>query len=192
MTSAKAALIATGCLVSVLSLGGCAQLSKDPTKGTAYAPGVDTRKEGVDAAVVGNRLLANKQYQLALDAYTRAALKHGFTGEIYAGLGAANYGLGRLGQAEKQLRKAVTYPEAPPEAWNNLGLVLLDQGETPEAIEMLRRAFALSNGENDEIRENLRLALAMQGKTVYDAELEQDLGLVRSGKNKYKLRKTAP
>lgn len=179
-------------LCSVMALGGCAQLGQNSVKGTAYAPGVDIRKEGVDAAVVGNRLLANKQYQLALDAYTRAALKHGFTGEIYAGLGASNYGLGRLGQAEKQLRKAVAYPDAPPEAWNNLGLVLLDRGEIPEAIEILRRAFALSNGENDEIRENLRLALAMQGKTVYDSELEQELGLVRSGKNKYQLRQTAP
>ncbi len=177
-----------------VALSGCAQLfGPKIDKNSPFAPGVDHRKEApVDAATVGNRLLANKEYNLALDAYTRAALKHGFTGEIYAGLGASNFGLGRLRQAEDQLRKAVEFPDAPPEAWNNLGLVLIEKGEIPEATEVLRRAFALSNGENDEIRENLRLALAMRGKTVYDTELEQELDLVKSGKGQYRLRRETP
>ncbi|MGB2203138.1 MAG: tetratricopeptide repeat protein, partial [Pseudooceanicola atlanticus] len=104
----------------------------------------------------------------------------------------ANFGLGRLGQAEKQLREAVKSPEAPPEAWNNLGLVLIEKGELPEAVEVLRRAFALSNGQNDEIRENLRLALAMQGKNDYDPDVEQELDLVQSGKGQYRLHQQVP
>ncbi|WP_238529742.1 tetratricopeptide repeat protein [Pseudooceanicola batsensis] len=148
---------------------------------------MDRRKDAVSGTVVGNRLLDAKQYELALDAFTRAAAEEGMNGEIYAGIGAANLGLGRLGQAEEQLRKAVEYEGAAPETWNNLGLVLLDTGQEPEAVEVLRRAFALSNGQNDDIRDNLRMALALQGKTVYDAELEQELDVVRSGHGRYRL-----
>lgn len=184
--AACAALLCAG------MLAGCAEgLSTAPT-GDGYAPGVDHRKAAVDGTIVGNRLLAAKEYELALDAYTRAAVQQGMTGEIYAGIGAANLGLGRLGQAEKQLRKAITFEDAAPETWNNLGLVLLDTDRLPEAIEVLRRAFALSNGENDEIRDNLRLALALQGETVYDPKIEQELDLVRRGQSLYRLRQMEP
>ena len=180
-------------LTLALALSGCARVFPAKVdKDSPFAPGVDYRKEAVDGLTVGNRLLANKEYNLALDAFTRAAMEEGFTGETYAGLGAANFGLGRLGQAEKQLREAVKSPDAPPEAWNNLGLVLIEKGELPEAVEVLRRAFALSNGQNDEIRENLRLALAMQGKNDYDPDVEQELDLVQSGKGQYRLHQQVP
>lgn len=185
----KPALVAFACMIA---LGACTEGLSTNSNNGPYAPGVDLRKEAVDGTVVGNRLLDAKQYELALEAYTRAAAQQGMSGEIYAGIGAANFGLGRLGQAEKQLRKAIEFEDAAPETWNNLGLVLMDTGNLPEAIEILRRAFALSNGENDEIRDNLRLALAMQGKTVYDPELEQELDLVRSGQSLYRLKQLEP
>ena len=183
---------ACAALVLLATLPGCAGGLSQPTGDNGYAPGVDHRKEAVDGLSVGNRLLEAKQYELALDAFTRAAADQGMTGEIYAGIGAANLGLGRLGQAEKQLRKAIEFDNAAPETWNNLGMVLLDTGKLPEAIEILRRAFALSNGENDEIRDNLRLALAMQSETVYDPEIEKELDLVRSGQSLYRLRQMEP
>jgi Flp pilus assembly protein TadD len=184
----RAALAA---LAVLTALGACtepARIDKD----TPYAPGVDRRKEAVDGVIVGNRLLEAKQYELALDAFTRAAATQGLTPPIYAGLGASNLGLGRLGQAEKQLREAIKAPDAAPQTWNNLGVVLMDSGEVPEAVEILRRAFALSNGENDEIRDNLRLALAMQDKTVYDPEAQQELDLVRRGNGLYRLGEPYP
>lgn len=185
----RAALAA---LVCCLVLGGCSdriRIDKD----TPFAPGVDHRKEAmVDPMLVGNRLLEARQYELALDAFTRSAGQQGLTPEVYAGLGAANFGLGRLGQAERQLREAVKSPEAAPQTWNNLGLVLVDTDQLPEAIETLRRAFALSNGENDEIRDNLRKALAMQDKTVYDQGAEQELDVVRSGSGTYSIREEFP
>ena len=97
----RAAIAALTCL-SVL--GGCTGLTTpkfDPA--SPYSPGVDRRKDAVNGVVVGHRLLAAKQYELALDAFTRAASDEGLTPTIYAGLGAANFGLGRLGQAEQQL-----------------------------------------------------------------------------------------
>ena len=184
----RAALAALACLTVLGACTDAARIDKE----TPYAPGVDRRKEAVDGVVVGNRLLEAKQYELALDAFTRAAASDGLMPQIYAGLGASNLGLGRLGQAEKQLREAIKDPEAAPQTWNNLGVVLMDSGEVPEAVEILRRAFALSNGENDEIRDNLRLALAMQSETVYDPEAEQELDLVRSGSSRYRLREQFP
>lgn len=184
----RAALAALVCLTTLGACSDTARIDKD----ARYAPGVDRRKEAVDGLVVGNRLLEAKQYELALNAFTRAAADQGMTSPIYAGLGAANLGLGRLGQAEKQLREAIKDPQAAPQTWNNLGVVLMDSGEVPEAVEILRRAFALSNGENDEIRDNLRLALAMQDKTVYDPEAEQELDVVRSGSGTYRIREQFP
>ncbi|WP_240789436.1 tetratricopeptide repeat protein [Pseudooceanicola onchidii] len=184
----RAACAALACLIVVGACTDTARIDKD----TPYAPGVDRKKEAVDGMIVGNRLLEAKQYELALDAFTRAAATEGLTPKVYAGLGAANLGLGRLGQAEVQLREAIKAPDAAPQTWNNLGVVLMDQGEVPEAVEVLRRAFALSNGENDEIRDNLRLALAMNDKTVYDPDAEQELDLVRSGSGQYRLREQFP
>lgn len=184
----RAALAALACVGLLGACTGAGQIDKD----NPFAPGVDRKKEAVDGMIVGNRLLEAKQYELALDAFTRAAGQQGLTPEVYAGLGAANLGLGRLGQAEKQLREAIKDPQAAPQTWNNLGLVLLDTDQIPEAVEILRRAFALSNGENDEIRDNLRLALAMQEKTVYDPETEQDLDVVRSGSSVYRIREQFP
>lgn len=184
----RAALAAFVCCVALSACSDTGRIDKD----SPYAPGVDRKKEAVDGMVVGNRLLEAKQYELALDAFTRAAAQQGLTPEVYAGLGASNLGLGRLGQAETQLREAIKDPEAAPQTWNNLGLVLMDTDQIPEAVEILRRAFALSNGENDEIRDNLRLALAMQDKTVYDLETEQDLDVVRSGSSVYRIREQFP
>ncbi len=71
-----------------------------------YAPGVDLTKEAVDGVEVGHRLIAAGEYELAIRAFTRAALENGMDAEILSGLGSANLGLGRLGQAETLLRRA--------------------------------------------------------------------------------------
>ena len=81
---------ACAALVLLATLPGCAGGLSQPTGDNGYAPGVDHRKEAVDGLIVGNRLLEAKQYELALDAFTRAAADQGMTGEIYAGIGAAN------------------------------------------------------------------------------------------------------
>lgn len=155
-----------------------------------YAPGIDPSGEAVDGLIVGDRLLAAGEYELAIDAYTRAALDHGLTPEIYAGIGTANLQLGRLGQAEEQLRRAAEAADTPPEVWNNLGLVLIGKGEIQEAVAILRRAYALDNGESDAIRDNLRLALAMLGQRPYDPDQEQEFQVVHSGQGFYEIRDT--
>ncbi|MDK3073263.1 tetratricopeptide repeat protein [Sedimentitalea sp. JM2-8] len=155
-----------------------------------YAPGVDLRKDAVDGVEVGNRLMAASEYELALDAFTRAALEQGMTPEILTGLGTANLGLGRLGQSEKLLRRAVVAAPDWPEAWNNLGVVLMEMGEIAEATQIFRKAYALDNGESDSIRDNLRLALAKSENSAIKEPENEDYKLVRRGSSEFLIRKT--
>ena len=88
-------------LLGLMVLAACSQPGITPVGPDGIdAPGVNLRKHAVDGIVVGNRLIEAGQYELAIEAYTRAALEHGgLTPEIVLGIGTANLGLGRLGQA---------------------------------------------------------------------------------------------
>ncbi|MEP1962092.1 tetratricopeptide repeat protein [Tateyamaria sp.] len=143
-----------------------------------FAPGVDRRGEAVDGVEVGHRLIAAGEFELAIKSFNRAALNRGgFDGEILSGLGTANLGLGRLGQAETLMRRATTEFDPLPEDLNNLGVVLMERDKTAEAIATFRRAFALDDGESTLIRDNLRLALAKS----------ENSDTVNSNENRYKL-----
>lgn len=157
--------------------------------GGPYAPGVDPNGGPVDEVAVGNRLMAAGEYELALDSFTRAALHEGMTPEILTSIGTANMGLRRLGQAEPLLRQAV---EEDPEwfvAWNNLGVLLMEIGEYPEAAQVFQRAYGLDNGESDAIRDNLRLALAKIENPVNNSPQEQEYTLEQHGNGAFLLRK---
>lgn len=177
-------------IAAAAAVASCGPKPIAPLEGGPYAPGIDPGAEGVTGAEVGHRLMAAGQYELALDAYTRAALAEGLTTEILTGIGTANLGLGRLGQAEDALRRAVA--EAPdwPEAWNNLGVVLMERGKVAEAAQVFRRAYALDNGESDAIRDNLRLALAKTENSDNTAGQNEEYKLVRRGSGDFLIRKT--
>ncbi|WP_170416997.1 tetratricopeptide repeat protein [Ruegeria atlantica] len=153
------------------------------------APGVDPKGEAVDPITVGNRLLVSGEYELALTSFSRAALDQGMTTEILTSMGTANLGLRRLGQAEELLRRAVADEPDWPVAWNNLGVVLMERAEYPEAAQMFRRAFALDNGESDAILDNLRLALAKMENPVNTDVEKQEYTLEQQGNGQFKLRK---
>ncbi|MBE0453810.1 tetratricopeptide repeat protein [Roseovarius autotrophicus] len=177
-----------GLLSGILLLAGC--FGAPPPQGP-YAPGPVPGAEAVDPLMVGHRLMDAGEYELAQRAYSRAAAQQGLTGDVLAGLGSANLALGRLGTAEKLLRRAIETEDATPEFWNNLGVVLMEKGEYLEAEQMLRRAYALDNGESDAIRDNLRLALAKSEISVYDDAVEdvnQQYKVVRRGGGEYLLR----
>ena len=179
-----------GLALAACSTGGFSALRGDQTPENLYAPGVNQRAEAVDGIEVGHRLIAAGQYELAIKSFNRAALEHGLTGEILSALGSANLGLGRLGQAETLLRRAVEKDAAEPEVWNNLGVVLMESGQTAEAEQIFRKAYALDNGESDAIRDNLRLALAKTEKSVITEVNEHNYKLVRRGSGDYLIRPT--
>ena len=168
-----------------LILAACGE---DVSRENPYAPGIETGAEAVDGLLVGHRLMDAGEYELAIDAYSRAALTHGMNVEVLAGIGTANLKLGRLHTAERLLRQAIDQDENAPELWNNLGVVLMEMGNHAEAEQVLRKAYALDNGESDSIRDNLRLALEKSENPVYDDPQEQDYKLVRRGSSDYVIR----
>jgi len=181
------ALLAIAVISAVAS---CGPKPIAPLEEGLFPPGVDLSKEAVNGVEVAHRLMAAQQYELALNAFTRAALDQGLTGEILNGMGTANLGLGRLGQSETLLRRAVEAEPDWAEAWNNLGVLLMEKGEISEAQQVLRKAYALDNGQNDSIRDNLRLALAKSENTDNNAGQNEEYKLVRRGSSEYLIRKT--
>ncbi len=175
-------------LVALTALAACSSGGLGASD-DVYAPGIAPRGQAVDGLVVAQRLMDAGEYELALEAYSRAALEHGFTVDVLSGLGTANLGLGRLGQSEKLLRRAIDTDEARPEVWNNLGVVLMERGKLPEAVQIFKTAYALDNGESDAIRDNLRLALAKSENPDYGEDLEQEYKLVQRGTGNYVIRR---
>ena len=166
--------------------------NKLPTKmfdpESPYAPGVARNEQAVDATLVGHRLMHAGEYELAIDAFERAAVTHGLTSDILLGIGSASLGLGRLQTAERLLRQALDQDEFSPEIWNNLGVVLMELGETSEASQSFQRAYALDDGASDSIRDNLRFALEKLENPEYNEDNDQNYKLVRRGSSDYLIR----
>ncbi|MEL6736387.1 MAG: tetratricopeptide repeat protein [Pseudomonadota bacterium] len=175
-----------------VAVSGCTAPQLSSENAGPFAPGIDTKQEAVSGVEVGHRLIAAREYELAIRAFNRAALENGMDAEILSGLGAANLGLGRLGQAEFLLRRATTDFDAWPEIWNNLAVVLMEQGKVEEAKLTFRKAFALDNGESTVIRDNLRLALAKsENSAKTEPQEQQEYRLVRRGSGDFTLRSDA-
>ena len=185
----RRALLGAAVLGIASSLAACSTGGLSATEDGVFAPGVDPRGAAVDNIEVGHRLIAAGEFELAISAFNRAALDKGsLDGEILSGLGTANLGLGRLGQAEVLLRRAVKADSTQPEIWNNLGVVLMESGKTGEAEQIFRKAYALDNGESDAIRDNLRLALAKSENSVTEEAQDESYKLVRRGSGDYFIR----
>ena len=174
-------------MILLFNMTGCASGLATSGKGNKTAPGVDVHRGSVDGLTVGHRLMASGEYELALKAYLRAAGEDGLNVDVLSALGSANLKLGRLGQAEELLRRAVKEDEEFAPAWNNLGVVLMESGQLGEAERVFRTAFALDNGDSPQIRENLRLALANLENPGYDTENNTTFALVRRGGGEYQL-----
>ena len=177
------------CVFALLVLSACASTGG---QGPSNAPPLaDGTRASVDGLEVGHRLMEAGEYELALKAYSRAAGQHGVTSDVLSAIGSADLKLGRLGQAEKILRRAIEDDPTFVPALNNLGVVLMEQGKFGEARVMFQRAYAEDSGSSDEIRDNLRLAIARSETTVYGdpvvADDEPMFNLVRRGEGDYVL-----
>ncbi|MGR3464982.1 tetratricopeptide repeat protein [Limimaricola sp.] len=176
----------TACLALIALLAACSNAGGlSAPAGGVYAPGPSGAPD-VDGLIVGHRLMAANQPELALAAYGRAAGLRGPDIDTLSAMGSANLRLGRLGQAERLLRRAIEADESFAPAWNNLGVVLMETGRTAEAAESFRRAFALVNGSDAMVRDNLRRALAKRDGALYGPDQEtQEFQLVRRGSGQY-------
>jgi tetratricopeptide (TPR) repeat protein len=160
-------------LLAASLLAGCGDPGLNRAAGGVYAPGLAPNAEEAAPIETGHRLMAAGEYQLALDAYMRAAAREGLTPDTLAGMGTANLRLGRLGQAEGLLRLAVEEDPSFVPAWNNLGVLLMEEKEYGEASEVFRRAYAADSGNSDTIRDDLRLALARMEDPFYTGLYEE-------------------
>jgi Flp pilus assembly protein TadD len=143
----------------ILLLAACTSGGLNDSSDGVFAPG-SAGQGSVDQLLVGHRLMDAGEYEIALKSYNRALISQGPTVDTLSALGSVNLRLGRLGQAERWLRRAVEEDPSFAPAWNNLGVVLMERNKTAEASTVFQRAFAADNGNSDEIRDNLRLALA--------------------------------
>ena len=170
-----------------VALFACTPVEED----RVFAPtGVAQDEESVDGLVVGHRLMAAGLFELALDAYVRAAAEQGLTVDVLSAMGSANLRLGRLGQAENQLRAAIRLDETFVPAWNNLGVVLFEQGRFAEAERVFRTAFALDSGASVAIRDNLRAAISKSGDVNYGSQNATNFKLIRRGAGDFVLLST--
>tara|TARA_B110000090_G_C13235032_1_gene390203 strand:- start:134 stop:655 length:522 start_codon:yes stop_codon:yes gene_type:complete len=163
-----------------MTLAACSSGGFGRSNDQVFAPGVAGASD-IDGLLVGHRLMSAGEYELALKAYTRAASQQGLNVDTLSALGSANLRLGRLGQAERLLRHATEQDPSFPAAWNNLGVILMEQGKISEAAQVFRRAFATDNGNSEQIKENLRISLAQIGDPTYDPSQNQDVKLVWRG-----------
>lgn len=179
------ALLAIAALSAMASCVPDAIDSGDPGP---FAPGVDLAADGADDLETANRLLAAGESEMAIDAFIRAALDQGMSADILTGLGSANLKLGRLHQAETLLRQAVEMDPNWPEAWNNLGVVLMEKEEYPEAAQVFRKAYALDSGGNDQIRDNLRLALVkIENIDITEEQAKEEYKIIQDGDGSFRL-----
>lgn len=152
--------------------------------------GTPRGEASVDGLIVGHRLMAAGEYELALGSYIRAGNEQGLNVDVLSAIGSANLRLGRLGQAEDILRRAIAEDEFFVPAWNNLGVVLMEQRKYAEAERVFQTAFALDSGASVAIRDNLALAIAKGENRPYDPEKNTNYSLMRRGTGEYLLLST--
>ena len=186
-----------GCGLSLTPAIGCAPQGNTTVAALAkqnggLPPGVNAAQPSVDGLVVGDRLMAAGQYELALDAYYRAAVQHGLTAEVLAGIGSADLKLGRLQEAESILKQAIKKDPTYVAAFNNLGCVMMEKDNYGPAKYYFQQAYALDGGKSDVIRQNLKLAIARAANSVYTGpkQTEPQYNLVQSGPSEYQLQST--
>jgi Flp pilus assembly protein TadD len=160
-------IAAATCALALLASCNAGKLTPERL-GPPPPPGTPVIHEAVDGLIVGHRLMAAGEYELALSAYYRAAAEHGLNADVLSAIGSADLKLGRLGQAEERLRSAILLDPTSIPALNNLGVVLMNEGKVAEAKGVFQNAFALDSGQSDVIRKNLMAALAAMDKSAYD------------------------
>jgi len=175
-----------GAVLLSLLLAACGP-SGDFSPDRLSAPRLGQVAEAVDGLAVGHRLMQAGEYDLALRAYYRAAAEQGPSVDVLSAIGSANLRLGRLGQADQMLRRAIDQDPTFVPALNNLGVVAAEQGRWGEARHMFQTAFALDSGRSEEIRANLRLALANLENPRYTSDNNHNFALVRRGQGRFLL-----
>ncbi|MFO0416510.1 MAG: tetratricopeptide repeat protein [Pseudomonadota bacterium] len=104
---------------------------------------------------LGIVLIEERRYQEALRVLERAAQSDGNNNpRVWSALGRAQLELGKMAEAEKNLKLALSQDSSNPFAHNNLGVLFQRMGRTDEAREEFKLALSL-NPELEVARRNL-------------------------------------
>ena len=177
--------------LALLGATGCTDFNggSDPLAPPGLA---SSSSEGsVDGLTVGHNFMAAGEYEFALKAYQRSVAEDGLTPDILNGMAVAHMKLGRLGEAERLLRGAVSQDQDFGPAWNNLGVLLANTGRYLEAKRTFEIAFGLAGGNSTQIKENIAKVVAKAEKVEYISPNDKnDFELVRRGDGVYLLLET--
>ncbi len=99
------------------------------------------------------------QMQRAEDVLMRAVNADSTYGQAWTNLGLARYWLGKLAASETALRRAIALEPTDPDPYNNMAVVLLQEGRAREAAEYARRSVQLGRGLHPGFERALRTAL---------------------------------
>ncbi len=98
----------------------------------------------------------SRQFEAAVEGYQTALKRWPQSLNAFMGLGYSLYKLGDLFGAEDAFRKAAeNHPQAAV-AYNNLAMVLLEQGRKQEALDAARRAVAIGGPMSEEYEKTLQ------------------------------------
>lgn len=109
------------------------------------------------------------QLQRAADTASALARQYPRSSLLWNMVGAANFGLQRLDDAEHGFRRYSELQPNSPGAQNNLGVVLKERGKLDEAVAAYRRALQIKP-DYAEVYSNLGSALRGQGRTAEAVE----------------------
>jgi tetratricopeptide (TPR) repeat protein len=95
---------------------------------------------------LGQTRAAQKKLDEAATAYATALALDPLDEEAAAGLGATLRAQGKLAEAEAALVRSIESNTKSPVLWNNLGVVRVDRGAYPAAVEAFEKALAIDVG----------------------------------------------
>ncbi len=178
------------CVVSVLSLAGCAAPSKRQAQPPVQPPAAVRPAITADAMYrLGRYYEAQARYDKAIAGYRGALMRNPLLIDAYAGLGRTLAAQQRYEEAIRQFRAAVVLAPHEASAHNNLGYAYLLNGSHADAVKAFEEAIRL-DPEHEKSRENLRVAQAGSEAPVVQpvAEPSADVSLVEVAPQVFELK----
>ncbi len=179
--------LSTVLIVSGLLVGACARLESAPASASAgEAP-------AGSYLLLGKRMLAAREPDLAMKAFLTSMSVDGVSAEAMTGAGVAAQQQGLLTSARRYFEQARRLAPDSVTANNNLGVVLYKLKEYYPARNAFRQALALSGGKSEMAERNLNRAEAtiaqMEEAAKTDPAISHDV--VRLGSSEFRLMEAA-
>ncbi|HUF55768.1 MAG TPA: tetratricopeptide repeat protein [Thermohalobaculum sp.] len=181
-------MLAAGLLAGCASSGVTLPPVEDPAE-RALAQRGDTW------LVLGKRLLAAGEHDLAMEAFERSLVAEGPSAQAMTGAGLAAEAQGLLTMAARYFEKARDLAPDSVVAHNNLGVVLFRLGEPYQARQAFQAAFALSDGASPMALQNLRLSeevIAEREAALAVVDPATNFRVDRRGSSEFKLSALKP